>query len=182
MRQKDDSKEITKELEALRAENAKLQKRLDRVRPRMKVKDGVVVFKSPYGSFVQFLSKARVVQKGNSFVTIPPPKVEFRNGVAVVGPNETFEELDLEGKLVKVGKITRMREIEKEAIAARKRRDFVEVTEDEDLKILTWKERRPPSEMIEFRGPLIELPAIPEPPPEAQETLDTLSGKRRAFA
>lgn len=167
-------------LAILQEENEKLRRELQKARPgRPKQTDGSVTFKSPWPGFRQVLKEALYRPLGqNHSVLVNPVVVEFHNQVCTLRPGDTF--VDVDGRVVR--KIDRMREIYEKMRAMRKRPHFVEVTDEVDLKVVDFRQRIPPAALVEFRGPLIDLPAIPPPPPpEAKETMDTLERKRPLY-
>lgn len=167
------------EAQVLAEENEKLRKEIAKLKPRrVPPGDGAVTFKSPWPKFQVVLKQGGYLSTGlRSSILINPIVARFDNQVCTFGPEDTFEE---DGKVIR--KIDRMREIYQRYVKRRRRPQFLEVTEDSDLRIQSFRERVPPANLVEFKGPLVDLPEIPPPPPkEAQETIDTLEGRRRAY-
>lgn len=167
-------------LEALEAENRKLREEVSHLKPRKLVSpDGAVTFKSPWLELQIPLRRGTYRSLSPAHTVIDPPVMaKFDNQVCTFLPADTF--VNVNGSTVR--KIDRMREIYKEFIAKRKRPPFIEVTESNDLKIVSRRERMPPSAMVEFYGLPVEFPAMPPPPPkEAKETIETLEKRRPMY-
>ena len=127
--------------------------------------EDVVVFVSPWFQHRVIIEKSKRVNAGanGEFYIEPPVIAEFQNGVLSVPVDRMVGDKSM---------VSLLRGILEECARNQTRPDFVEVKEGETVEFASKALRKPtPDAMGEWSSPL-RLPDIPQPPPEAQETLD----------